>query len=115
VVIVNARETKNLPGRKSDVQESQWLKANGTGYIVMAYVEGDTLRKHLRDRGEQIAFDAALQVLSQVMNALEEAFGEQSQSFSLVLRPGYAPEEQYWCKGHQGPYTDIYALTGTVS
>jgi hypothetical protein len=22
---VNARETKNLPGRKSDVQESQWL------------------------------------------------------------------------------------------
>jgi hypothetical protein len=22
---VNARETRNLPGRKSDVQESQWL------------------------------------------------------------------------------------------
>ncbi len=25
VYLVNARETKNLPGRKSDVQESQWL------------------------------------------------------------------------------------------
>jgi transposase len=25
VWLVNARETKNLPGRKSDVQESQWL------------------------------------------------------------------------------------------
>src|SRR3989441_10016645 len=25
VCLVNARETKNLPGRKSDVQESQWL------------------------------------------------------------------------------------------
>ena len=23
--LVNARHTKNLPGRKSDVQESQWL------------------------------------------------------------------------------------------
>src|SRR5439155_5704780 len=25
VYLVNARATKNLPGRKSDVQESQWL------------------------------------------------------------------------------------------
>jgi hypothetical protein len=25
VYLVNARETKNLPGPKSDVQESQWL------------------------------------------------------------------------------------------
>ena len=25
VYLVNARQTKNLPGRKSDVQESQWL------------------------------------------------------------------------------------------
>ena len=23
--LVNARDTKNLPGRKTDVQESQWL------------------------------------------------------------------------------------------
>lgn len=26
VVVVNARATKNLPGRKSDVQESQWIR-----------------------------------------------------------------------------------------
>jgi transposase len=25
VFLVNARETKNLPGKKTDVQESQWL------------------------------------------------------------------------------------------
>jgi hypothetical protein len=25
VCLTNARATKNLPGRKSDVQESQWL------------------------------------------------------------------------------------------
>ena len=32
VYLVNARETKNLPGRKSDVQESQWLMKLHTGY-----------------------------------------------------------------------------------
>src|SRR6185437_16827246 len=26
ICLVNARHTKNLPGRKSDVQESQWLR-----------------------------------------------------------------------------------------
>jgi transposase len=25
VYLMNARETKNLPGKKTDVQESQWL------------------------------------------------------------------------------------------
>lgn len=28
VYLVNARETKSLPGRKSDVQESQWLTSS---------------------------------------------------------------------------------------
>jgi transposase len=27
VVLVNAQHTKNVPGRKTDVQESQWLMA----------------------------------------------------------------------------------------
>ena len=30
VYLVNARHTKSLPGRKSDVQESQWLLKRGT-------------------------------------------------------------------------------------
>jgi transposase len=34
VYLVNARETKNLPGRKSDVQESQWLIPYADEYSV---------------------------------------------------------------------------------
>jgi hypothetical protein len=30
VYLMNARDTKNLPGRKSDVQESQWLMKQHT-------------------------------------------------------------------------------------
>ena len=30
VYLVNARETKNLPGKKTDVQESQWLMKRHT-------------------------------------------------------------------------------------
>ena len=34
--------------------------------------------------------------------------------FSIVLKPGFAPPEQYISTGQQGRYTDVYALAGTL-
>ncbi len=38
---------------------------------------------------------------------------EESQNISVVLKPGFAPPEQYSSKGVQGPWTDIYSLACT--
>jgi hypothetical protein len=125
----------------------EFFHANGTGYIVMLYIEGCTFKEHLLSRGGRIPFAEALQPLTLVMHALEDlhgagilhrdispdniylengggvrildfgatryAMGEQSRSLSVVLKPGYAPEEQYRSRGKQGPWTDIYALGAT--
>jgi len=58
VYLVNARHTQNLPGRKSDVQESQWLlKLHTYGLLNNSFqppVEIRMLRTYWRQRGEHV-------------------------------------------------------------
>lgn len=46
--------------------------------------------------------------------AARQVVAEHSQSFSVILKPGFAPLEQYQKKGNQGPWTDIYSLGTTI-
>jgi len=59
VFLVNARHTKNLPGRKSDVQESQWLlKLHTYGLLNNSFQpvsEIRVLRTYWRQRGSPLA------------------------------------------------------------
>jgi transposase len=59
VYLVNARHTKNLPGRKSDVQESQWLlKLHTYGLLNNSFQPASkirVLRTYWRQRAQHVS------------------------------------------------------------
>ena len=128
------------------VQVQHFFKGHGTAYIVMEYVEGETLSDFFKRRGtltESELKHILLPLLAGLIDvheagilhrdikpgnillraadgfpvlvdfgAARQAVGVRSRSVTAVLTPGYAPIEQYSSRGHQGPWTDIYALGG---
>ena len=74
VYLVNARETKNLPGRKSDVQESQWLmKLHTYGLLRNSFrpsQEIRTMRTYWRQRNDLV--QAAARHIHRIQKALTQ-------------------------------------------
>ena len=128
------------------VQVQHFFQAHGTAYIVMEYVEGETLSDLLKRRGtlaESELKHILLPLLAGLIEvheagilhrdikpgnillraadgspvlvdfgAARQVVGARSRSVTAVLTPGYAPIEQYSSRGHQGSWTDMYALGG---
>lgn len=46
--------------------------------------------------------------------AARDYTAKSSEGLSIILKPGYAPEEQYRTRGEQGPWTDVYAYAATI-
>ncbi|MCI5752631.1 MAG: protein kinase [Oscillospiraceae bacterium] len=46
--------------------------------------------------------------------AARQVIADRSQSMSVILKPGFAPLEQYQKKSKQGPWTDIYSFGTTL-
>ncbi len=123
------------------------FEGNGSGYIVMEYLDGATVKEVLRKR-RRISVDQARAIALSVLRGLAAVHKEgiihrdiapdnifitkrgqvkildfgaaryatavQSKSLSVILKPGFAPEEQYRSHGEQGPWTDVYALGATL-
>jgi transposase len=74
VYLVNARHTKNLPGRKSDVQESQWLlKLHTYGLLRNSFhptAEIRVARTYWRQRGDHVR--AISTCIQRMQNALTQ-------------------------------------------
>ncbi len=60
---------------------------------------------YLRAKGAPVLLD---------FGAARQAMGEHSGPLTAMVTPGYGPVEQYSSESEQGPWTDLYALGGTL-
>ncbi len=124
-----------------------FFRAFGTGYMVMEYVEGETLKSYLQQHLGRLNWMQTLAIFMQVMDALRAvhrqgllhrdvapdniylctdgriklldfgaarlAVGARGRTLSVVVKPGFAPEEQYR-EGAQGPWSDVYSVAASI-
>ena len=131
------------------VSVKDFFYENGTGYIVMEYLDGINLKQYLDNSGGKLDEATVLRLMKPVFESMYQIhnaglvhrdispdnimvnsqgqiklidFGSaRGQStvvpeatYTVVLKHGYAPPEQYYAKGNQGPWTDIYSLCATM-
>ena len=123
------------------------FESNNTAYIVMEYLQGETLADYLK-REKTMSPNKAIALLMPVIRSLESVnergiihrdiapdnifltddgrvklidFGaarfattSHSRSLTVIIKPGYSPEEQYRSRGDQGSHTDVYAIGATL-
>jgi len=106
VYLVNARHTKNLPGRKSDVQECQWLlKLHAFGLLNNSFQPSDKIRvsRNLwRQRGNlTAAASSAIQRMQKVLTEMNIQLGTVLSDLSgvsgmKIIRAILAGERNPW-------------------
>lgn len=124
-----------------------FFRAFGTGYMVMEYVEGETLRNYLQRGRVRMNWEQTLGIFMQIMDALRAVhavgllhrdiapdniylcsdgriklldFGAARQNLAsdgrtmAIVKPGFAPEEQYRESGVQGAWSDVYSVAASM-
>lgn len=143
-----AQILSRLSGQPNIVEVTSFFFENNTGYFVMEFLEGNSLKDYLAIRGGRISFQEALKLLLPTMDALETVhhegmlhrdiapdnvfitndgvaklidFGaarfrreDETKSIRTIVKPGYAPMEQYTSQSAQGPWSDVYAMGATI-
>lgn len=146
--IREARTLAKCSNLSGIVGVKDFFQENNTAYIIMEYLEGETLKEHLKKNGGKMPVEEVMSIMRPIITALSKMHelglihrdispdnimmqpdgsvklldlgaardyaAEGEKSLSVMLKPGYAPEEQYRTKGKQGPWSDVYALCATI-
>ncbi len=100
-----------FPDQKMAIDDALHV-INEVGKALVAIHKGKVVHRDISPDNIFLCRDGRVKLLD--FGAARLSTGEKTQTLSVVLKPGYAPPEQYRSKSRQGPRTDVYALAATL-
>ncbi|MFZ6673480.1 protein kinase domain-containing protein [Undibacterium sp. Xuan67W] len=107
---------KDIVNTRPEVITEDWLKA-----MIKQILEAlDTLYRakilHRDISPDNIIVQKNGDAVLLDFGSARQIIGDMTQGITVILKPGYAPVEQYSddCEMEQGPWTDIYALAAVI-
>lgn len=144
--LMEARSVAKFNQQKGVVDVRDYFEENATAYIIMEYLDGQTLSEYVKRNGIMDAKQLFI-LMRPIMKSLSKMhlagiihrdispdnimymkdntlklmdfgaaryFLNENNNMSVVLKMGYAPEEQYRKNGVQGPWTDVYGMCAAM-
>lgn len=138
-----ARSMARFSDHKHILNVYDYFEENATAYIVMEFLDGITLHKYLSSDDVDAATAVEItESICNALKDVHAAgiihrdvspdniflctngnvklidfgaarFSKEEEDRDIILKPGFAPPEQYVMGGEQGPWTDIYGLGAT--
>lgn len=96
---------------KLPVEEALRITAAVAGALDRIYKTCGVFHRDISPENIMLSKDGAVKLLD--FGSAKFISRETCQNFTVVLKDGYAPPEQYSSTTPQGPYTDVYALAST--
>lgn len=110
---LSGRSLKDYLDEKGAISEGEAVYiADCVSSALLAAHSSSVMHRDISPDNIMLCDDGTVKLID--FGAARQVTAESSQNLSVILKPGFAPLEQYQKKGKQGPWTDIYALGATL-
>ena len=107
-----ARELMLEAGGKLAFEKALDITLQSAAILGMVHRQAGILHRDVGPDNIMVLHDGTVRIID-FGNARQLPRQGENPFYTVVLKPGFAPPEQYSGTGRQGSYTDVYALAGT--
>ena len=108
---VTLKQLARSSGGKLSFETARWAVGNAGIALEQIHRLSGIFHRDISPENIMVLPDCEIRIID--FGSAKSLAVDADQKFSVVLKPGFAPPEQYSSTKAQGSFTDVYALAGT--